>query len=216
MKPEIDYSLYLITDRERMVHNSIEQCIEQAVLGGCTLVQLRESNVTSRTFYETALQVREVTKRLRVPLIINNRADIAVAVGAEGLHIGQKDLPYEAARRILGPERIIGVSANILEAAQRAEKEGADYLGVGAMFPTGTKTDAKPTSPEELRRICQAVRIPVVAIGGINRRNISRLAGIGIGGVAVVSAIVAEIDTVNAARELKTQFQKLRKGGNLL
>ena len=209
MKPEIDYSLYLVTDRNLMAQSSLEACIEQAVLGGCTLVQLRETDVTSRTFYEIALRARAVTTSLGVPLIVNNRADIAVAVGADGLHIGQKDLPYAAARRIVGPDRIIGVSANNLEAARRAEEEGADYLGVGAMFPTGTKADTKPASIEELRRICEAVRIPVVAIGGIHRDNISQLSGTGIAGVAVVSAIVAKEDAKGAAGELKALVQQL-------
>lgn len=202
----IDYTLYLVTDRELMSADSIEECIEQAISGGCTVVQLREKTASSREFFQTALRVREITTRLGVPLIINDRADIAAAVNADGLHIGQDDLPYEAARQILGHEKIIGVSAHNLSEAETAAKIGADYIGVGAMFATGTKSDASPTDINELRRIREAVKIPIVAIGGINKNNVSQLNGTGINGIAVVSAIVAEKDIAGAARNIKKLF----------
>ena len=210
MKPKIDYTLYLVTDRELMVAESIEECIEQAILGGCTVVQLREKTASSNDFFQTALRAREITTRLNIPLFINDRADIALAVDADGLHIGQDDLPYEAARRIVGQNKIVGISAHNVIEAKMAVEMGADYIGVGAMFATGTKADASPTSIDELRRIRAAVKIPIVAIGGINKNNVSLLRDTGIDGIAVVSAIVAEQDATSAAQELKLLFL----GGN--
>jgi len=209
MKRNIDYSLYLVTDRELMYADSIEECVEQAVRGGCTIVQLREKNADSREFYETALRVRKITADLGVPLLINDRADIALAVDADGVHIGQEDLPLEAARRILGKDKIIGVSAGNADEARAAADAGADYLGVGAMFATGTKTDANPASMDELRRIRAEVSIPIVAIGGINKNNVQLFAGTGIDGIAVVSAIVSQKDVCGAARELKAMYKKI-------
>jgi thiamine-phosphate pyrophosphorylase len=208
MKRNIDYSLYLVTDRELMAAASIEECVEQAVRGGCTIVQLREKNATSREFYETAVRVRKITAALGVPLLINDRADIALAVDADGVHIGQEDLPLEAARRILGKDKIIGVSAGNADKARAYADAGADYLGVGAMFATGTKTDANPASMDELRRIRAEVSIPIVAIGGINKNNVQLFAGTGIDGIAVVSAIVSQKDACSAARELKSLFRR--------
>jgi len=173
-----------------------------------TLTQLREKNASSNDFFQTALNMRKITATLGVPLIINDRADIALAVDADGLHIGQDDLPYEAARRIFGQDKIIGVSTHNLAEAKDAALRGADYIGVGAMFTTRTKTDANPTNIDELRRICEAVEIPVVAIGGINKKNVPLLKNTGLAGIAVVSAIVAEQDTANAAQELKALFQR--------
>jgi len=207
MKSDIDYSLYLVTDRDLMAAGSIEECVEQAVSGGCTVVQLREKTASSREFYETALRVREITADCGVPLIINDRADIALAVNADGVHIGQKDLPYDAARRIAGKNAIIGVSVSNLTDALAAAAVGADYLGVGAMFETGTKTDANITSMDELRRIRAEVKIPIVVIGGINKDTVPLFAGTEIDGIAVVSAVVSQKDAIGAARELKTLFR---------
>jgi thiamine-phosphate pyrophosphorylase len=204
MKPKIDYTLYLVTNRELMSSASIEECVELAILGGCTVVQLREKTASSREFFNTAMRVREITARHGVPLIINDRADIALAVNADGLHIGQNDLPYEEARKILGAEKIIGVSANTLSRAKTAAEAGADYLGVGAMFSTGTKTDTITIDRAELERIREAVKIPIVAIGGINKNNVTQLRGTGINGIAVVSAVVAEKDITGAARNMKS------------
>jgi thiamine-phosphate pyrophosphorylase len=213
MKPKIDYSLYLVTDRELMSAGTIEECVRQAISGGCTLVQLREKTASSREFYETALRVRKITADMGVPLLINDRADIALAVGADGVHIGQEDLPLASARAIMGQDAVIGVSAGNLAEALEAADAGADYLGVGAMFATGTKAEANVITMEELRRIRAGVAIPVVVIGGINKNNVPLFAGTGIDGISVVSAIVSQEDPCGAARELKALFHNtMRKG----
>jgi thiamine-phosphate pyrophosphorylase len=210
MKPKIDYTLYLITDRALMTSKTIEDCVEQAVMGGCTLVQLREKNASSRRFYETAKSVRALTNRLGVPLIINDRADIALAIGADGVHVGQDDLPADKVRRIIGDDKILGVSASNKTEALAAVNAGADYLGVGAMYATGTKNDADLTTMEELRRIREAVTLPIVVIGGVNKETVPSFYGVGIDGLAVVSAIVAQKDITAAAREIKELFRRGR------
>jgi thiamine-phosphate pyrophosphorylase len=212
MKPKIDYTLYLVTDRDLMTADSIEECVRQAISGGCTVIQLREKTASSYEFYDTALRLRAITASLGVPLIINDRADIALAVDADGVHVGQKDLPYEVVRRIVGPDKIVGVSTHTLKQAKLAEKMGADYIGVGAMFATGTKSDATPAGVDVLRNIRKEVNIPMVAIGGISKNNVSLLTDTGVDGIAVVSAVVAEHDIAGAARELKAL---LIKGENL-
>jgi len=206
MKPDIDYTLYLVTDQELMSTATISQSIEQAILGGCTLVQLREKTTSSRGFYETAMEVQKTTKRLGVPLIINDRVDIALAVDADGVHVGQDDLPADVVREMIGPDRIVGVSAGNLNDALAAVDAGADYLGVGAMYATDTKNDADITTLEELRRIREAVSLPIVVIGGINLKTVPDFYGTGIDGLAVVSAIVAQEDIVGAAQRLKELF----------
>jgi len=210
MKPDIDYTLYLVTDRSLMSSATIEESVEKAVLGGCTLVQLREKDISSKEFYETAVRVREVTSRLAVPLIINDRADIAVAVCADGVHVGQDDLPADVARRMIGEDKIVGVSASNLAEALAASDAGADYIGVGAMYATGTKTDATITSMDELRAIRQAVTLPIVVIGGINKETAVNFYGTGIDGLAVVSAVVSQKDVAAAASELKELFRSGR------
>lgn len=203
MKPEMDYTLYLVTDRGMAGERNFEELVAQAVRGGCTLVQLREKEASSGELYGRALRLKEVTDFYHVPLIIDDRIDIMLAVDAAGVHLGQSDLPAEAARQLIGPDKILGVSAQTVEEAEKAESDGADYLGVGAVFPTATKTDTVPVSKETLSAICQAVRIPVVAIGGINARNVPALEGTGISGAAVVSAIMAQPKPEEAARRLK-------------
>ena len=209
VKSNIDYTLYLVTDRELMYASRIEDCVERAIMGGCTVIQLREKTVSSREFYETAMKVRDVTTRYGVPLIINDRADIALAVNADGLHIGQSDLPYKEARRILGQDKIIGISVSNLMEAGEAVNLGADYLGI-TMFATDTKTNTELTSIDELRRIRTKCRVPIVVIGGINKKTIPLFAGIGIDGIAVVSAIVSQKDETAAANELKLLFKKIK------
>ena len=206
MKPDIDYTLYLVTDRSLMSSATIEESVEQAILGGCTLIQLREKDVSSREFYDTAVRVREVTSRLKVPLIINDRVDIAIAVCADGVHVGQEDLPADMVRRMIGADKIVGVSASNLAEATAAVSSGADYIGVGAMYATGTKTDAAITTMDELRKIRQTVTLPIVVIGGINKETAPHFYGTGIDGLAVVSAIVAQKDVTAAATEIKSLF----------
>lgn len=208
MKRDVDYRLYLVTDRSLMSTETLEEAVEEAVKGGCTLVQLREKEASSMEFYETALRVKKLTERYGVPLIINDRVDIALAAGVDGVHVGQSDLPAPIVRRILGEDKILGVSAATVEEAKRAESDGADYIGVGAMYATGTKTDTRPVSLETLRAIRAAVKIPIVVIGGINLPRIPDFKGTGIDGLAVVSAIIAKKDIKGAARELKAAFEE--------
>lgn len=203
MKPNIDYSLYLCTDRGLMNCKTIEESVEQAIAGGVTVVQLREKDCSTREFYELAKRVQQITRPNRIPLIINDRIDIAMAVAAEGIHIGQSDMPATMARKIVGPDMIIGVSASNYDEAKQAVQDGADYLGVGAMFATGTKTDAVITPFDDLRQIRKDFDIPIVVIGGINERTIPQFAGMGIDGYAVVSAIVAQPDIKKAAEKLR-------------
>ncbi len=208
-KADVDYTLYLCTDRRLMTCDTIERSVELAIAGGATVVQLREKDCSSREFYELALRVKAVTAKKNVPLIINDRLDICQAVGADGVHLGQSDCPCSVARKILGDSMIIGLSAANPEEAIKAQQDGADYLGVGAVFPTSTKTDTRIVTPETIREIRAAVTIPFVVIGGVNSGNISSLYGLGINGAAVVSAIVAKDDIEGAAREMRKAAEQL-------
>ena len=199
----IDYTLYVCTDRGLMSSPTIEESVREAIKGGASVIQLREKDVSSRDFFKIAESVHRITKASGVPLIINDRADIALAINAEGVHVGQSDIPASALRRVLPPEMILGVSASSVEEAIAAERDGADYLGVGAMNPTATKTDAENVSIETLRRIREAVSIPIVIIGGINMKTLHLYKGMGIEGIAVVSAVVSAPDPAAAASELK-------------
>lgn len=203
MKPE-QLRLYAVTDRAWAADTgALMAQIEAAVTGGATIVQLREKQLADDAFLGEAETFVALCRRRGVVSIINDRADIAAAVDADGVHVGQEDLEAGSARRLLGPGKRIGVSAHSVEEALRAQAAGADYLGIGAAFVTGTKTDAKPISREIIRAITAAVDIPVVAIGGITRENIRELAGCGLSGVAVVSALFAQSDVEAAARELR-------------
>lgn len=209
-----DYTLYLVTDRQLMSCDSLTEAVEQAILGGCTMIQLREKELPSLEFYNQAVAVKQVTERYHIPLIINDRIDIAMAVQAAGVHIGQHDLPAATVRKVIGENMLLGVSASSIAEAIQAQQDGADYLGVGAMFPTGTKTDAESVSMEELQKIRAAVSLPIVVIGGINKGNAGRFKPMGIDGLAVVSAIIAQSDIKAAAAELKDLFcGKEKKNG---
>ena len=209
-----DYTLYLVTDRQLMSCDSLTEAVEQAILGGCTMIQLREKELASLEFYNQAVAVKQVTDKYHIPLIINDRIDIAMAVQATGVHIGQHDLPAAAVRKVIGENMLLGVSASSIAEAIQAQQDGADYLGVGAMFPTGTKTDADSVSMEELQKIRAAVSLPIVVIGGINKGNAGRFKPMGIDGLAVVSAIIAQSDIKAAAAELKDLFcGKEKKNG---
>ena len=203
---KLDYSLYLVTDRVLMSTQTLAEAVEQAIFGGCTMVQLREKESSSLEFYEQALEVKQVTDRYEVPLIINDRVDIALAVQAAGVHIGQSDLPVPDVRRLIGMEMLLGVSVSSSEEAGQAMEDGADYLGVGAMFPTGTKTDENVVSMEELQRICRITNLPIVVIGGINLDNAGLFRPMGIDGLAVVSAIIGQPDIRKAAAQMKEAF----------
>lgn len=210
-KSKVDYTLYLCTDRKLMTAPTLEKAVEDAIKGGCTVIQLREKYCTSREFYNLAVSIKKITDYYEVPLIINDRIDIAVAVDASGVHLGQKDLPLDVARKILGEEKIIGISANNLQVAIKAESDGADYIGVGAIFTTNTKNDTKPVSVEQLKKICSAVKIPVIAIGGINHSNIHLLKKTGINGIAVIYAVISSEDVTSAAQKLKSLFINFSK-----
>jgi len=210
-RKNIDYLLYLVTDTRWLGERRLAGAVEEAIEGGATIVQLREKEIASRAFLETALAVKEITDRYKIPLIINDRIDIAYACKADGIHLGVDDLPISVAREILGADKIIGASAATLEEALALEAEGADYLGVGAVFPTGTKTDADHVSLEQLERIKSAVHIPVVAIGGIDLENADSVMKTGVDGVAVVSAIMAREDVRAAASRLIERLKASRR-----
>ena len=192
--------LYLVTNRYQDSLESFLKKIETACRAGVTIVQLREKNLTTNQYYQLAKQVKEITDAYQVPLIIDDRLDICLAVDAAGLHIGDDELPVSVARQVLGPDKILGVTAKTVKRALEAEEGGADYLGTGAIFPTTTKENAPITLISTLKTICQRVAIPVVAIGGLTSENIDQLIGTGIAGVAVVRDLMQAEDV-----EAKTQ-----------
>ena len=208
MRYKVDYSLYLCTDRRLMSAQTVEESVELALKGGCTVVQLREKDLSTRMFYQTALRVKAVTRRFQVPLIVNDRVDIALAAGADGVHVGQSDLPAPIVREIIGKDKLLGVSASSLEEAIQAQKDGADYIGVGAMYPTATKPDAADVTLAQLQEIRQAVSIPIVVIGGINQKTAPAFQGMGIDGLAVVSAVVAQKDITHAASAMRALYRR--------
>ena len=197
----MDYSLYVCTDRDIMTTDTLEEAVELAIKGGATIIQLREKDCTSREFYELALSIKDITDAYEVPLIINDRLDIALAVHADGVHLGQSDIPVQVARNVMGPNCIVGATANTLEKAKEAWQSGADYLGVGDVFGSATKNDTKPVELKELKKICDTVKIPGVAIGGISKKNIHLLKDTGVAGVAVISAVLGQTDITAAAEE---------------
>lgn len=210
MSISIDPRLYLVTDRSRLDGRDFLSVVEDAIRGGATMVQLREKDCSSREFYELGLALRELTRRHRVSFWVNDRLDIALAVGADGLHIGQSDLPAAVARKLLPPGKLLGVSAKTVEQAIAAEQAGADCLGCGAVYPTNTKVITRTLALDELRRIKAAVKIPIVAIGGINADNLAPLMACGIDGVAVVSAIMASPQPGAAARAILAAVDRHR------
>lgn len=195
--------LYLVTDRTWLGEKQLAEQVEAAVRAGVTMVQLREKELSFDAFTAEALEVKKVTDSYRIPLIINDRIDVAAAVDAAGIHLGQKDGDITEARRILGKNKIIGMSAHNVREAAEAEEKGADYLGAGAVFGSSTKTDASLLTFETLKDICHEVTIPVTAIGGINSKNIFQLSGTGISSVAVISAILGSRDIKQAAAKMK-------------
>lgn len=200
---EKNLRLYAVTDRSWLKDSALETQVEEALLGGATFVQLREKELDREAIRQEALRIRDLCRKYQVPFVIDDEVELALETDADGVHIGQSDMALRDAREQLGPEKIIGVSARTLEEALEAEQNGADYLGVGAVFSTSTKPHAADVSLETLSSICRAVSIPVVAIGGIKKENLPELAGTGIAGVAVVSAIFAAPDIRKAAEELR-------------
>ena len=189
---------------------TVEESVERSILGGASVVQLREKNASSMELFRLAQRVKQVTDKYGVPLIINDRLDICMAVGAAGVHLGQSDLPCAEARKILGADKMIGVSAATPEEAAKAQSDGADYLGVGAVFSTSTKTNTRPVTKDAIRRIRAAVTIPFVVIGGVNQQNITQLYGLGIDGAAVISAVISQPDITSAAKAMREAAEKLK------
>lgn len=198
-----DLLLYAVTDRAWLNGETLCEQVEKALKGGTTFVQLREKELDDETFLKEAIEIKELCARYKVPFVINDNVDIAVEMNADGVHVGQSDMEAGDVRAKLGPDKIIGVSAQTVEQAILAEERGADYLGVGAVFPTGSKDDADDVSHETLKAICDAVNIPVIAIGGISGDNVKELTETGICGIAVISAIFAQKDIEKATQELK-------------
>lgn len=206
------YLLYAVTDRSRLDGENLESAVEKALKGGVTMVQLREKELDFEDFCIEAEKIHLICKKYNVPLIINDNAEVAKAVNAEGVHLGQNDTEIAKARELLGEGKIIGATARTVEQALRAEAQGADYIGSGAIFGTNTKKDAVKMSFETLKSICSAVKIPVTAIGGITKDNILKLKGLGASGVAVVSGIFAEEDIYNSVLELRSKAEEVVNG----
>jgi len=205
----VDYSLYLVTDRGILKGRDLFRAVEDAIKGGVTLVQLREKDISSRDFYHIALKIKEVVHYHHIPLIINDRLDIALAADADGLHIGQNDLPLKIARKLLGPGKILGYSVSNAEEARFGEQNGADYLGAGTVYPTGSKADiGELIGADGLHNIKQSVSIPVVGIGGIGMSNLEEVKASGIDGISLISAILGSDDIEGTSRSLINLWRK--------
>ena len=206
---KFDSSMYFITDSTNYSEEEFLYRVEQALMGGITLLQLREKDKSTREYMDLAEKVHTLTKKYNVPLIIDDRVDVALAIEAEGVHVGQSDMPVSIARKLMGDDKIVGATTKTVEQAVEAYAQGADYLGVGAIYPTTTKVKTVLTSTETLGNICSAVPIPVNAIGGLNTDNIDILKGIPIAGICVVSAIMKAYDPKQATTELKARAKEL-------
>ncbi len=206
---KLDLTLYFITDSTGVTVEKLLDTVDKACAGGATIVQLREKNRSGREYLELARAVKNVTDKYYVPLIIDDRADVALACDAAGVHVGNDDLPVSEARKLMGPDKIVGATAKTVERALQAQSDGADYLGVGAIFPTTTKVKTVITEVSTLKDICSTVEIPVCAIGGLNLKNCGVLSDSGISGVAVVSAIMKSSEPEEAARRLKEKVLTL-------
>ena len=201
--------LYAVTDRHWLGERTLYDVVRESLDGGVTFLQLREKDLDDENFYEEAVRLQEMARSYGVPFVVNDNVDIAVRMDADGVHVGQSDMEAGDVRALIGPDKILGVSAQTVEQAVLAEKRGADYLGVGAVFPTGSKDDADDVSFETLKAICEAVSIPVVAIGGITLHNTPELAGSGICGIAVISAIYGQSDIYEATVSLKKVTEEM-------
>lgn len=207
-----DLLLYLVTDRTWLGENKLEEVVEEAINNGVTFVQLREKDLKFEEFKKIALGIKKVTDRYKIPFVINDNIEVAIEVDTDGVHIGQDDIEVEEARRLLGEGKILGVSAGTMEEALDAEKKGADYIGVGAVFPTDSKSNAVSVNLKELKEIKETVKIPVVAIGGISDENLHLLEESKVDGIAVISAILAKEDIGKATRDLNKLVKKYLGG----
>ncbi|MBQ8539584.1 MAG: thiamine phosphate synthase [Ruminococcus sp.] len=206
---KFDTSLYFITDSSNYTEQEFLNRVEKALQGGVTFLQLREKDKTTREYIELAQKVHTITRKYNVPLIIDDRVDVALAIDAEGVHVGQSDMPVKLARKLMGENKIVGATTKTVEQAKEAYEQGADYLGVGAIYPTTTKVKTVLTSTDTLNDICNAVPIPVNAIGGLNKDNIDVLEGIPVAGICVVSAIMKADDPKKATEQLKVRAKEL-------
>ena len=204
-------TLYAVTDRTWVKDTTLMDQVKEALEGGITFLQLREKHLSKEEFIKEAREMQELSKEYKVPFVINDNIEVALAVDADGVHIGQDDMSVEEARKLLGEDKIIGVSAHNVEEAIKAQKGGADYLGVGAVCATSTKKDANVVSKEEIKKICHTVEIPVVAIGGIKKENIKTLEGTDVDGVAVVSAIFAAKDIKKDTKQLRSLVEEMKQ-----
>lgn len=209
MKSNNYLELYAVTDRHWLGNQTLLEQVQEALDGGATCIQLREKQLDDKTFLQEAIEIQKLCKQYQVPFIVNDNVEIAKDMHADGIHVGQSDMEALDVRKALGNDVILGVSAQTVEQAKKAEAHGADYLGVGAVFPTGSKDDADDVSHETLKAICEAVSIPVIAIGGITQDNVKELAGSGIVGIAVISAIFAQKDITQATKDLKQATEQM-------
>ena len=209
MKSNNYLELYAVTDRHWLGNQTLLEQVQEALDGGATCIQLREKQLDDKTFLQEAIEIQKLCKQYQVPFIVNDNVEIAKDMHADGIHVGQSDMEALDVRKALGNDVILGVSAQTVEQAKKAEAHGADYLGVGAVFPTGSKDDAEDVSYETLKAICEAVSIPVIAIGGITQDNVKDLAGSGIVGIAVISAIFAQKDITQATKDLKQATEQM-------
>ncbi len=210
--PQVDYSLYVLTDAQLSRGRSHREVIESAIRGGATIVQYREKSASTRKMIDEALELRDLCRARGVPFIVNDRVDVALAVDADGVHVGQDDMPASLARKLVGRDKIVGVSAENVEEARTAIADGADYLGVGAIFATATKSDAgEPIGIAGLMKIARMSTVPIVGIAGINASNAASVIRAGAAGIAVVSAVVSADDIERAARELRETVEKAKR-----
>ena len=209
MKSNNYLELYAVTDRHWLGNQTLLEQVQEALDGGATCIQLREKQLDDKTFLQEAIEIQKLCKQYQVPFIVNDNVEIAKDMHADGIHVGQSDMEALDVRKALGNDVILGVSAQTVEQAKKAEAHGADYLGVGAVFPTGSKDDAEDVSYETLKAICEAVSIPVIAIGGITQDNVKDLAGSGIVGIAVISAIFAQQHITQATKDLKQATEQM-------
>ncbi len=209
---KVDYSLYVITD-ENLIKKDIGKAVEKAIKGGATIVQYRAKNKDSRTMYREASEIKKVCDKYGIPLIVNDRVDIALAVNADGVHVGQEDLDVEVVRRLIGFDKIVGLSTKNLKQVKEANSLPVDYIGFGSVFPTNTKEDAKLAGIENLKKALEISLVPVVAIGGINHENIDQLIGTGCENIAVVSAVFKGKDIERNAKKLKDKLKKGKRMG---
>ena len=209
MKPRIDWSVYVITDRGTVGDRSLHDVIAAALKGGATVVQLREKNLPTHDIVTFGQALRDLTHSMNVPLIVNDRVDVALAINAEGVHVGPRDMPAKIARQLIGPDRILGVSAATVAEAQQAVQDGADYVGVGDLYGTPSKPDAgTPIGLERLAEIAQSIDIPIVGVGGVTVEKASAVIEAGAAGVAVISAVLAAPDPFDAAQQLRKQVTR--------